>query len=77
MKNLKIRAKILACLVPVLIMTLILGVSTVRSSGMLADVADNYYTISVPAIESIWEARRSIQATEKYALELTAVPNRA
>ena len=73
MKNLKVKMKILVSLGATLIMVVLLGLSALSGVIVMGGVADNYYSISIPAIVNLWTARRSVQATEKAALETTIV----
>ena len=73
MKNLRVKMKILMSLGATLIMVVLLGLSALSGVIVMGGVAENYYSISIPAIINLWTARRSVQATEKAALETTIV----
>lgn len=73
MKNLKISMKIFIAFALILAMTVILGVSSLTQVSTLSDVADNYVTISIPATNYLWTARRSVRQMQAAALEATIV----
>ena len=73
LKNLKIRAKILAAFGVSLFMTTVLGLASIYAVNYMDGIADNYVDLSIPAVNQIWMARRAVQATEKAALEATIV----
>ena len=73
LKNMKIRAKILAAFGMGLFMTTVLGLVSIFAVNYMDGIADNYVDISIPAVNQIWTARRAVQATEKAALEATIV----
>ena len=73
LKNLKIRAKILAAFGVSLFMTTVLGLVSIYAVNYMDGIADNYVDLSIPAVNQIWTARRAVQATEKAALEATIV----
>ncbi len=73
MKNLKVKMKIVVSLGVALMMIVLLGLSALSGVIVMGGVADDYYSISIPAVISLWTARRSVQATEKAALETTIV----
>ncbi len=73
MKNLKIRAKILATFSIVLVLTLVIGAISVVSISTMGDTAENYVNISIPSTRSLLHARRSIRAFQADILETTLV----
>ena len=73
MKNMKVRGKILCAFGAALAMIVILGLASLGFISTLGGVADNYTSISIPAIRSLESARRSIFKIEEMALESTIV----
>lgn len=73
MKNKKIGIKILISFGVVIVMSIALGVAALTQVSTMANVADNYAHITVPAITQLWTARRAVRQIEECALEATIV----
>ncbi len=73
MKNVKMTGKILFTFGIMLVMALLIGFAGLAGVNKMETVADIYAETTIPAIDNLWTARRSVQAVEKRALETTIV----
>ena len=73
MKNLKIGAKIFVSFAIVILMSVVLGIGSIFQVSSLAQTAEDYANITVPAVTQLWTARRAVRQIEENALEATIV----
>lgn len=69
MKNLKMSFKFLSAFGIVLLLTLILGVTSLYNINQLSNVSQTYATVSIPAINSMWTLKQNALLHQRSSLQ--------
>ncbi len=72
MKNLKITAKLLVGFGLILVLVIILGTVSINQLNKLNQTSESFAKISIPAVDNIWTARRSLLSIQRYLLQIIA-----